>query len=1128
MSKSQANFRSLIYALCFAWGGQALAGQSATPMQCSTTDSGAAVLNEIKTSGGSVNPVAFIEIKTMSDNVDITNWQICIDSPSNCETLGIGNGVWDDGIGSRLDNDSPYGNSVFPINYWITYSLSASPSEDEIILLDENGDVIDYVHYVKGSQNCSKDLDWDVPSACGTCFQGKSAGDKDFARVPDGGGGWGNNGDAPSPGSPNDGSTPPLPQALGEWWFDEFSWSGNAGEVIDQTANGLHLTSYNSTGNDDTLPALTGDPGSCRYGDFNGSNNFLQVNDSPLLDLQSFTAAVWIYPHTYPSGSNLKTIISKDENFEFHLTSSGEIYWWWGGGARELITSGANIPLNQWTHIAVTQRSGEQAIYINGNRVSLYNWTGTLFTNNDPFQVGQDQNYAGRYFDGFIDELKLYDRNLIAREVRQVMQARHPCPTPPAIQGFEITHDGNALNCFREAINIRAIDSSGNTVTTFAGQVNLSVSTAHGEWFITDDNGNSSDLAQGTLNNSGAQDGNATYNFAPSDNGTVTLYLLNTFSESADIDVAVGSLNDNDSEGLLTFRPTGFLASPVTTQIAGRPFNVQLTAVGQQPDSSVCRIISEYTGNKNIHFWSSYTLPATSPTQLSIDGTAIATSEPLAAPQAVNFNNGVATLQVQYNDVGQISFSAKDETGIGEPVSGTTDEIVGGIAPFIVRPFAYHVLPQDDPIANDENDPVYKKAGEPFNLTLRSVLWQSMDDDLVVDGIPDSDADLSDNGVTPSIVNLPSVSTNIVLSPSAQVVVNDNGALSDNQVSFSEFGAIGSASEGTVTFTQSWTEAGILTIDAVTSDFMGSAEPVTGIRPNIGRFTPDNFLLTITDNFEAQCGSFSYSGFNNGSPGLTRAGQVDSITIDIQARNMAGGATRNYDDVFAKLESGTLSLTAYNTTLSAPATGTINSSPMPTILFDTNGSATGVTIANIQYQIEAITAPLNIRVDLDASDSDGVSGTVQSTDIEQRLGRLQLQTSYGPENQMLEMPLFTEYFNGSNWLVNSADSCTLYSASEIQFIASSYQGDLNAGETSVLLPVAATNVTNGQSAVGEGIWFSAPGVGNSGEVNVEFNLTTYDWLAFDWTGDGNKDNPQATIGFGRYRGSDRVIYWREN
>ncbi|WP_250656328.1 DUF6701 domain-containing protein [Alkalimarinus coralli] len=39
------------------------------------------------------------------------------------------------------------------------------------------------------------------------------------------------------------------------------------------------------------------------------------------------------------------------------------------------------------------------------------------------------------------------------------------------------------------------------------------------------------------------------------------------------------------------------------------------------------------------------------------------------------------------------------------------------------------------------------------------------------------------------------------------------------------------------------------------------------------------------------------------------------------------------------------------------------------------------------------------------------------------------------------------------------------------------------------------------------------------------------WLKYDWDGSGSisgsVDAPSATATFGRYRGHDRIIYWRE-
>ena len=58
---------------------------------------------------------------------------------------------------------------------------------------------------------------------------------------------------------------------------------------------------------------------------------------------------------------------------------------------------------------------------------------------------------------------------------------------------------------------------------------------------------------------------------------------------------------------------------------------------------------------------------------------------------------------------------------------------------------------------------------------------------------------------------------------------------------------------------------------------------------------------------------------------------------------------------------------------------------------------------------------------------------------------------------------------------------------------------------------------------------SAPGVGNTGRVSIDVDLSTMPWLQFDWTGNGSyTDNPLQAFGiFGRYRGHDRIIYWSE-
>jgi len=708
-----------------------------------------------------------------------------------------------------------------------------------------------------------------------------------------------------------------------------------------------------------------------------------------------------------------------------------------------------------------------------------------------------------------------------------------PCTT--SLDHFVINHDGSGINCLREAITITAVDSGGAVITSYAGLVNLSLSTAHGNWFTLDDAGVSGDLALGVLNDSaGDNDGMATYQFDPTDLGNVALYLQNTVTETTNIITEDTGIFDDNSEGDIIFRPFGFVfsPSPIATQIAGRPFNLTLTAAGQTPAQPECGVIEEYTGNKSINFWSNYILPVSSSILIKINGGNIAINEASSAPQNITFTTGVATLISQYDDVGQISISAKDEIDIGDPPAGNLDEIIGGVSPFVVRPFAFDIQISSDPYADDGNDAVFSAAGALFNMTLRSVLWQAVDDldndgvpdpfiDTDADGIPDTGGDLSDNLTTP---NISQINGQVDLSPTALVVTNSNGNLSIISFSFANFIPANLANTATYTFAQSWDEVGILQVNALSNNFMGIGDNITGERINIGRFIPDHFLISAPIIVE-QCGSFTYAGFSDGvNLGLDKNGQTFNVSGTITAENISNVTTQNYVSSFAKLTASNISLQSFNVSNGINATGTLNFSFTP--LDFINGVST-YSDPNVDYQYDSYSAPFNLRVDINATDTDGVtSSTINSNDFELRLGRLRLIDSYGPEIADLNMRLFTDYFDGV-WKINFADSCSTYIDSNVSFDISSYTDQLDDGETSIFAPTTTQTLFNGESILSNGLWFSAPGNNNFGSVLVIDDLSTQAWLTFDWDLDNILDNPSARLNFGYYRGSDRVIYWRE-
>jgi MSHA biogenesis protein MshQ len=203
-------------------------------------------------------------------------------------------------------------------------------------------------------------------------------------------------------------------------------------------------------------------------------------------------------------------------------------------------------------------------------------------------------------------------------------------------------------------------------------------------------------------------------------------------------------------------------------------------------------------------------------------------------------------------------------------------------------------------------------------------------------------------------------------------------------------------------------------------------------------------------------------------------------------------------------------------------------------------------------------APFNadIALVLNVIDTDGVAfagnpasfgaatsgnGVAFSGGKEMRFGRLRLSNALGSERLSLAVPMQTEYWNGSGFVLNAADSCTTIAAANVGL--ASYKQNLASGETSVG-PVGAF------SSGTKTMTLSAPGVGNNGSVDVVVNLapnTTVNtcnawspsaptpagagmsYLRGNWCGANYDRDPVARANFGIYGSqSKQFIYQREN
>jgi hypothetical protein len=156
---------------------------------------------------------------------------------------------------------------------------------------------------------------------------------------------------------------------------------------------------------------------------FNGSSNLVTVGASPLLNLTTgMTLEAWIYP-TAASGTR-DVLIKEGAGVDIYnlyarnwrgLPESNVFV---GGGNRT--AEGTTLPTNTWTHLAGTYDGTTLRLYVNGVAVASAAYSGTIGTSNGPLRIGGNSLW-GEYFQGTIDEVRVYNRALTAQEIQTDM-----------------------------------------------------------------------------------------------------------------------------------------------------------------------------------------------------------------------------------------------------------------------------------------------------------------------------------------------------------------------------------------------------------------------------------------------------------------------------------------------------------------------------------------------------------------------------------------------------------------------------------------------------------------------------------------------------------------------------------
>ena len=204
--------------------------------------------------------------------------------------------------------------------------------------------------------------------------------------------------------------------------------------------------------------------------DFDGINDWVTIADAADLDMRdAITLEAWVNPRSL-AGWN--TILLKEAatglayslyaNDFYPLHPAGYVNV---GGMQDVsVVDNKALPLNAWSHVAMTYDGTKLRLYINGDEVGSRTLTGRIIASNRELRIGGN-DFWGEFFNGRIDEVRIYNRALQPTEIARDMNmpVAHEALAPTV--SIDSPIDGAVL--------------SGMPAVTVSASDNLAISSVH-------------------------------------------------------------------------------------------------------------------------------------------------------------------------------------------------------------------------------------------------------------------------------------------------------------------------------------------------------------------------------------------------------------------------------------------------------------------------------------------------------------------------------------------------------------------------------------------------------------------------------------------------------------------------